>query len=68
MNIITKDKNRLLYNSDNEFIDDTIEPTTVPKNQKKQKEASIIASSQTSDLKILDVTPVPRLDAREKRL
>ena len=37
MHIISKDKNHILYNPDNEFIDDTIEPTTVPKNQKTAK-------------------------------
>jgi len=33
MDIIKKNKNYILYNDDNEFIDDTILPNTKPKNQ-----------------------------------
>jgi hypothetical protein len=32
MDIIKKNKNFILYNDDNEFIDDTIQPNTKPKN------------------------------------
>ena len=31
MDIISKEKNHILYNPDNEFIDDTIEPSTKPR-------------------------------------
>ena len=30
MEIIKKDKNKIYYNEDNEFIDDSVEPTTRP--------------------------------------
>lgn len=30
MEIIKKDKNRIYYNEDNEFIDDSVEPSTKP--------------------------------------
>jgi len=30
MEIIKKDKNKIYYNEDNEFIDDSVEPTTKP--------------------------------------
>ena len=33
MDIIKKNKNYILYNDNNEFIDDTIQPNTKPKNQ-----------------------------------
>jgi len=37
MEVITKDKNHILYNPDNEFIDDTILPNTKPVKQKSKK-------------------------------
>jgi len=43
MDIISKDKNHILYNPENEFIDDSVEPSTKPKKgtlikRKKEKE------------------------------
>lgn len=35
MEIIEKQKNHIIYNSNNEFIDDTILPNTVPQNINK---------------------------------
>ena len=32
MHIIMKEKNHIIYNPENEFIDDEIEPNTVPRN------------------------------------
>jgi len=37
MEIIQKHKNHIMYHPDNEYIDDTILPNTVPKSQIKRK-------------------------------
>lgn len=39
MDIIKKNKNQIMYNEDNEFIDDQVLPNTVPKRQKLSEEA-----------------------------
>ena len=42
MEIIQKQKNHILYNPDNEFIDDTIHPNTRPKNKKQRKTPTLL--------------------------
>ena len=42
MEIVSKDKNLISYNEDNEFIDDDVEPNTLPPEQKKEEEKQII--------------------------
>ena len=39
MDIIKKNKKQIMYNEDNEFIDDQVLPNTVPKRQKLSEEA-----------------------------
>lgn len=36
MEVITKHRNQIIYNEDNEFIDDSVEPSTVPKHLRKR--------------------------------
>lgn len=38
MEIISKYKNQIYYNEDNEFIDDSVEPSTRPKRQKTEND------------------------------
>ena len=59
MHIIAKDKNHILYNPENEFIDDTIEPSTVPKNQRSTK---LLADSSASSQKSLDIEKKKRIE------
>ena len=40
MEIIKKQKNHIIYNSDNEFIDDTVHPNTKPKKHTRSKHES----------------------------
>jgi len=48
MDIIYKDKNQLIYNDNNEFIDDSVKPNTVPKRRNSH------VSPQTENKKRLD--------------
>ena len=41
MEIVTKDKNLIYYNEDNEFIDDDVEPNTLPQELKKERKEII---------------------------
>ena len=36
MDVIRKEGNTIVYNSDNEFIDDTIEPSTMPQAEREK--------------------------------
>jgi len=46
MEIITKHKNHIVYNEDNEFIDDCVEPSTVPKTLKQRQ--NLLQQSQST--------------------
>lgn len=47
MDIIQKEKNHIFYNPDNEFIDDTILPNTVPRKNKRDRYANSEAKPTT---------------------
>ena len=47
MDIIQKEKNHIFYNPDNEFIDDTILPNTVPRKNKANRHSLSEAKSSS---------------------
>lgn len=56
MDIIQKQKNHIIYNSDNEFIDDTILPNTKPLKHTKSKlvmsESKVLQPTQNDEIQM----------------